>query len=103
MTEIMLNTEQMEWKDAKAYPDGTKIKVLRKEGEAQVVLLKLPPGFRMETHTHTCCEQQFVIEGKYESGGREHGPGTYQFIPAHNEHGPFFSRVGAVILVIWEG
>ncbi len=30
-------------------------------------------------------------------------PGTYQYIPAHTNDGPYASRDGAVVLVIWEG
>jgi hypothetical protein len=103
MKEITLNTESMPWTEAVAYPSGTLIKSLREEGKARSILLKLPPGFRMEAHAHTCCEQHFVLEGVYESGGEEHGVGTYQCIPAHLNHGPFSSRDGAVILVVWEG
>ncbi|MGD2151668.1 MAG: cupin domain-containing protein [Gemmatimonadales bacterium] len=101
MPEITLDTNELAWKETSSYPKGTLIKVLRDEGEARSVLLKLPAGFRMEAHSHTCCEQHFVLEGGYETGGVEHGPGTYQCIPAHTDHGPFASRGGAVILVIW--
>jgi len=103
MAEITLDTNRMGWDDARSYPEGTLIKVLRKEGQAQSVLLKLPSGFRMEDHTHTCCEQHFVLEGEYEVGEVEYGAGTYQCIPPHTNHGPFSSREGALILVIWEG
>ncbi|MGD8867880.1 MAG: cupin domain-containing protein [Gemmatimonadales bacterium] len=102
MTEITLDANQMAWKETSAYPEGTMIKVLREEGETRSVLLKLPPGFRIDAHVHTYCEQHFVLEGEYEEAGVEHGPGTYQCIPAHASHGPFSSRDGAVILVIWD-
>jgi anti-sigma factor ChrR (cupin superfamily) len=57
----------------------------------------------MNAHTHIYGEQHFVLEGKYETGGKEYGPGTYQYIPAHTNHGPYISQTGAVVLVIWEG
>jgi anti-sigma factor ChrR (cupin superfamily) len=101
MPEITLDTSQMPWGEAVAYPRGTMVKVLRDEGEARSILLKLPPGFEMEVHSHTCCEQHFVLEGRYEAAGMEYGPGAYRRIPAHTDHGPFFSREGAVVLVIW--
>ncbi|MCG6956569.1 MAG: cupin domain-containing protein [Gemmatimonadetes bacterium] len=101
MPEITLDTNGMEWIEASSYPEGTTIKVLRDEGEARSVLLKLPPGFRMGAHSHTSCEQHFVLEGRYEAQGEEYGPGAYQCIPAHTNHGPFSSRVGAVVLVVW--
>lgn len=103
MSEIALDTGRMEWEDTSSYPDGTKIKVLRDEGQARSILLKLPPGFQMDAHSHTCCEQHYVLEGSYEAGGREYGPGAYQCIPAHSDHGPFSSQDGALVLVIWEG
>ncbi len=103
MAEITLETGRMKWEPTRAYPEGTFMKTLRDDGEARTVLLKLPPGFRMERHTHTCCEQHFVLEGSYEAGGESHGQGTYQCIPGHTDHGPFSSRTGAIILVVWEG
>jgi anti-sigma factor ChrR (cupin superfamily) len=103
MAEIALDTNQMVWEDAASDPTGTKTKVLREEGETRAILLKLPAGFRMNAHTHIYGEQHFVLEGKYETGGKEYGPGTYQYIPAHTNHGPYISQTGAVVLVIWEG
>ena len=102
MSEIMLHTDRMTWEEATSYPEGTRIKVLRDHGDARSVLLQLPPGFRMDSHSHTCCEQHFVLEGEYEVGGERYGPGTYQCIPPHTDHGPFSSRGGAVVLVVWE-
>lgn len=102
MNELSVNYQEMAWQDAVGYPSGTKIKVLRDEGDAKTVLLKLPPDFYMDKHSHITKEQHFVLEGKYESGGKSYHPGTYQFIPGHVTHGPFTSKKGAVILVIWE-
>jgi anti-sigma factor ChrR (cupin superfamily) len=93
----------MAWKEDRSYPSGTMTKVLRDEGGMRLMLLKLPPGFRMKAHTHIFSEHHFVLEGEYETGGEEHGPGTFQYIPAHTNHGPYSSRDGAVVLVIWEG
>jgi anti-sigma factor ChrR (cupin superfamily) len=103
MSEITLDTERMGWEKASSYPDGTLVKVLREDGGKRTVLLKLPEGFWMDVHAHTCCEQHFVLEGSYEAAGEEHGVGTYQCIPDHTNHGPFSSRRGAMILVVWEG
>ncbi|MFC1661531.1 cupin domain-containing protein [Gemmatimonadota bacterium] len=103
MPEITLNTDQMAWEEDHSYPSGAMTKVLRDEGGMRLILLKLPPGFRMEAHTHMFGEQHYVLEGEYETGGKEYGPGTYQYIPAHTDHGPYTSRDGAAILLIWEG
>ena len=103
MPRIIVDTNQMDWEEARSYPKGTLIKLLRNEGAARSVLLKLPPGFRMDAHAHTCGEQHFVLEGEYEVGGEEHGSGTYQYVSARTNHGPFTSGEGAVILVVWDG
>ena len=102
MSEISLNTKLLSWQPADAYPAGTHIKVLREQGDARTVLLRLPPAFRMDSHSHTLCEQHYVLEGAYESGGERYGPGAYQCIPAHTEHGPFSSKEGALLLIVWE-
>jgi hypothetical protein len=57
----------------------------------------------MDTHDHTCGEQHFVLEGEYERDGAEYTAATYACIPARAKHGPFTSREGAVVLVVWEG
>ncbi|MGD8321478.1 MAG: cupin domain-containing protein [Gemmatimonadota bacterium] len=101
MPEITLDTNQMGWVETSSYPNGTLIKVLRDEGEVRSILLKLPPGFRMGAHSHTCYEQHLVLEGEYEAAGQVLSPGTYRCIPPHTDHGPFTSRDGATVLVIW--
>jgi anti-sigma factor ChrR (cupin superfamily) len=102
MKEIFLSANDMEWQDAPGYTEGTKKKILRDENGARTILLKIPGGFDLEGHTHTCTEQHYVLEGEYEAGGKTYGPGTYQLIPARTSHGPYTSKIGAVILVIWD-
>jgi anti-sigma factor ChrR (cupin superfamily) len=102
MRGIAVNTNQLIWEEASSYPDGTMMKVLRDDGTARSVLLKLPRGFHMGAHTHTGGEQHLVLEGEYELGGETYGPGAYRYVPAHTDHGPFTSRDGALVLVIWE-
>lgn len=102
MEEITFNYEHLPWVEAKGYPDGTQIKVLRDENGARTFLLKLPGGFKVESHSHLTTEQHFVLEGEYESGGHKYKKGTYRLIPAEATHGPFTSKHGATILVIWD-
>jgi anti-sigma factor ChrR (cupin superfamily) len=102
MKELSINYEDMEWSEATGYPAGTKMKLLREEGSARTFLLKLPAGFNMEAHSHIAAEQHFVLKGEYESEGQKYGVGTYRFIPSQINHGPFTSKRGAEILVIWE-
>lgn len=103
MSEILLNSDDMEWEETDSYPEGTMRKILRDHDGARVFLLKLPPGFQMDAHTHAYGEQQLVIAGEYEEGGKAFGVGTYHYIPAKTDHGPYRSENGAVALVIWEG
>jgi len=94
--------EDANWEEAKGYPEGTKRKVLRDEDNKRTVLLKLPKGFKMSAHSHVTTEQHFVLEGAYESEGKNYPVGSYQIFSAHDEHGPFISENGAIVLVIWD-
>ncbi len=102
MDEILLETNEMEWEDGEAYLKGTMVKVLRDDGDVRTLLMKIPPGFHMNPHSHTTGEQHFIVQGGYETSGWKFGPGTYHCLPAHHLHGPYESRDGAVVLVIWE-
>ena len=104
MKEVMYNTSEMAWQEAKGYPPGAKIKVLREEGPSQgrTVLLRLPPNWEMEAHSHTTVEQHYILEGEYEIQGKAFVAGSYQLIPRKTDHGPFATKSGAVILVIWD-
>lgn len=103
MNDFSVNYQKLDWKDANSYPVGSKIKILREDDSgAKTILLKLPPNFYMEKHSHMTTEQHFILEGEYESGDELYRPGTYQLIPKHITHGPFKSKNGAVILVIWD-
>ncbi len=94
--------DELGWEKAEGYPVGTRMKILRDEDGAKTILLKLPHGFHIEAHTHLFSEQHLVLEGKYESEGKVYNSGTYRFIPAHKNHGPFTSNSGAVVLIIWD-
>ena len=102
MIRILDIYDKLGWKQAKGYPLGTRIKILREEGNAKTILLKLPKGFYMDSHSHITTEQHFVIKGIYESDGKIYRSGTYQLIPAGVDHGPFESKTGALILVVWD-
>jgi anti-sigma factor ChrR (cupin superfamily) len=104
MKELSLNYQEMEWEEARGYPAGTLMKVLRRDekGEPLTVLLKIGEGFEMEGHSHMGTEQHFVLEGEYESEGRVFGVESYRLIPKRASHGPFRSEKGAVILVLWD-
>lgn len=94
--------EDSNWENATGYPKGTKRKVLRDEDSRKTILLKLPKGFKMGSHSHITTEQHFVLEGEYSSDGEIYSKGSYQIFLAHDDHGPFISEKGALILVVWD-
>ncbi|MBN1415646.1 MAG: cupin domain-containing protein [Bacteroidales bacterium] len=93
---------KINWQDAPEYPDGTKKMLLRDHEGAKTVLLKLPEGFYMATHSHVTSEQHILLQGEYISEGKVYRAGTYQKFETHESHGPFESKAGALVLVIWE-
>jgi anti-sigma factor ChrR (cupin superfamily) len=102
MDEKIMNYNQMDWEDATAYPAGSQRKVLRETTSPITMLLKMPPGFQMDRHCHTTTEQHFVLEGEYTSEGSTYGPGSYRLVPAGATHGPFSSKKGAVVLIVYD-
>ncbi len=103
MQKISINTNEMEWEDARAYPSGAKMKVLSDGSDVapRTILLKLPPDWRMESHSHIYTEQHYVLEGEYESENKTFSAGSFRVIPKEMDHGPFYSKGGALILVSW--
>ena len=103
MKEIKNLYDELNWETAPGYFEGTKRKVLRDDdNNGQTILLKLPEGFFMSPHSHITTEQHFVLEGEYQSGGENYPPGSYQIFSPGDEHGPFESKNGALILIIWD-
>lgn len=102
MKKLMNLYDDLNWEDADGYSDGTKRKVLRNEDGGRTILLKLPAGFYMAPHSHLTTEQHFVLKGEYTSQGESYPEGSYQIFSAGDEHGPFESKNGALILVIWD-
>jgi len=102
MTHIRDIYDEFGWEEAEGYPVGTRMKKLRDENGAQTILLKLPKGFHLEGHTHMYNEQHLVLDGEYESEGEVYSSGTYRLIHAEKDHGPFTSKGGAIVLVIWD-
>ncbi len=104
MAETSINSTDLSWEQAENYPDGTMCKILRKDssGKPLTMLLKLPPGFSMDEHSHVVAEHHYVLEGEYEVKGKIFRVGHYHLISKHTNHGPFRSPTGALLLVIWE-
>ena len=94
--------DDQNWDKAEGYQEGTKIKVLRHENGAKTVLLKLPKNFFMDAHSHVSSEQHFVLEGEYTLKDQNYPKGSFQYFAAHDQHGPFKSKNGAMVLIIWD-
>jgi anti-sigma factor ChrR (cupin superfamily) len=102
MKDLMNLYDDQNWDGAEEYANGTKRKVLRDENGKRTVLLQLPAGFFMAPHSHITVEQHFVLKGEYSSDGKIYPEGSYQIFASGDEHGPFESKNGALILVIWD-
>jgi len=102
MRDLINLFDQSNWENAENYPEGTLKKKLRDEEGAKTILLKLPAGFKMEPHSHITTEQNLVLKGAYTYKDRTYSEGSYQIFHAHEDHGPFYSKEGALILVIWD-
>jgi metal-sulfur cluster biosynthetic enzyme len=102
MEDIMNLFDEENWEDANEYFNGTKRKILRDDNGCKTVLLKLPENFYMSPHSHITTEQHIVIKGDYTSQGKYFPEGSYQIFFKGDEHGPFESKNGALILVIWD-
>lgn len=88
------------WAPAEEYGNGSLQKVLREEENGcKTILLKLPKHFHMDAHSHRCAQQNYVIEGTYTINNIVFKEGSYQRIPANEEHSLFESENGATLLV----
>ena len=102
MKNLMNLFDEISWLNADEYTVGTKKKILRDEPDGKTILLKLPKDFYMPPHSHLKVEQNFVLEGEYSSASVLYPAGSYQIFSRGDEHGPFESKNGALILVIWD-
>jgi anti-sigma factor ChrR (cupin superfamily) len=98
-----VKADDLEWRSAEGYATGAQAKVLNVGDSVapRAILLKIPPGWRMDVHSHIYTEIHYVIEGEYESQGEIYPVGTYCIIPKQVKHGPFSTKKGAVLLVTW--
>ena len=102
MKNLMNLFEDAAWENADGYPKGTLQKVLRNDDFGKTILLKLPKNFFMEPHSHISTEQHIILDGEYLSGEKKFKKGCYQIFKPGDEHGPFESKNGALIIVIWD-
>jgi anti-sigma factor ChrR (cupin superfamily) len=103
MNSVNINANDVEWQDSLIYPAGAKEKVLSVGSDMapRTILLKIPPGWSIDSHSHTHTELHYVLEGEYQSQGETYPGGTFRIIPKEVSHGPFSTKTGATILVVW--
>lgn len=103
MDEVSIKVDEIDWQPAEGYPPGTMQKPLYDGSVSgpRAILLKMDPGWTMETHAHVHTELHYVLEGRYESQGETFSAGSFRLIPKRTNHGPFTTPDGAVVLVIW--
>jgi anti-sigma factor ChrR (cupin superfamily) len=104
MEDISVIAADIPWEQVTDHPHKMSRKILRRgpDENPRVALLRLDVGFDMDAHAHSFAENHYVLEGMYESQGREYPAGSYRYVPKHAQHGPFRSPGGAVLLVVWE-
>ncbi len=103
MNAVCISANEMDWQPALEYPGKAMTKVLNQGGSIapRAILLRIPPHWNMEAHSHRYTELHYVLKGEYESDGDVFSEGTFRIVPKEVEHGPFISRQGATILIIW--
>ena len=103
MKAVSVHVNDLEWSGVGEYPEGTEGKVLSMGGTIapRTILLKLAPGWEMESHSHRFTELHYVLEGQVESQGQKYPAGSFGVLANGCEHGPFSSETGAIVLVIW--
>lgn len=96
-------TPDLEGERSALFPGDAEVATLRADpdGGASTLLVRLPPGGRIEAHRHPAPVQHYVLSGQYESDGRSFKVGTHRLVP--NGHlAPITSSEGAVILMIYD-
>ena len=103
MPTFTLNTDDLQWQEAEGYAAGAMQKVLSDGVDAvpRTILLKLPAGWSMDSHSHLYTEEHFVIEGEYRSLGSSYPRGSYRVVEGRRSHGPHTTKTGAVLLVVF--
>jgi anti-sigma factor ChrR (cupin superfamily) len=66
-------------------------------------LLNLQPGAEIVRHRHFGIEECLVLQGDFNIGDEEYGPGDYQCALPDSIHERVFSRNGALVLIISGG
>jgi anti-sigma factor ChrR (cupin superfamily) len=92
------------WRALKEFPGTGEVKLLREEpdGGAKTMLGRLPPGGRIEPHTHVGVVQHFVVQGEYHTDGRTFEQGSYRLLPKQGDVTQITTNAGVTILMIYD-
>ena len=82
MRGFSVSSGDMHWEEAPSYSPGARICILRhaEDGRIGTMLLKVGSNFRAGGHTNTTGEEQVVVKGEIQSGGRSYDEGSYRYI-----------------------
>ena len=102
--EFVCFTPDVEGEPSALFPGDATVATLRGDAGsgATTLLVRLPPGGRIEAHKLPESVQHLVLEGRYESEDTVYRTGTYRLIPK-GEVPAITSDAGAVVLVMYEG
>ncbi len=94
-----VRADQGEWKP---YSEGVLMKMLMLDKTKGTVttLLKIEPGGKLVSHRHHGLEECFVLEGDFNIGDQQYGPGDYQYALPGSIHPEIYSNHGALVLII---
>ena len=104
MSQIHYQVEDLNWQELREFPGIGEVKVLRdspKSG-AKTMIVKLPPGGRVEPHSHPAVVQHYVLEGEYEQQGKTYARGAYRMLPQHADMSEITTGQGATVLMIYD-
>ena len=104
MDEIVHYTPDLQGNKSELFPGDAEVVILRDDPSTAcaTLLVRLPAGGRIESHSHFGVVQHLVLSGQYESSGGVFQAGTYRVLPYAAEIPPITSREGATILILYE-
>lgn len=102
MNEVMRHPGELRWETLREFPGKGEVAVLRDEGKARTIIVRLPDDGQIVPHSHVGTVQHYVLEGECETEGKPLGKGTYRFLPEHADVSVIFTKEGVSILMIYD-
>ncbi len=106
MQELLIQSEEMEWREKSL--EGVSEKMLWRDEEtgASIALIRFDKGAGLpQPHKHASNQFMYCLSGHYEytSTGVTLKPGTFYCNPEGNVHGPTTAHEETVVLEIYDG